>query len=79
MVRQCYTPIAARTVREALAELGCEAGPGTEEGRTAVYVYAYLKSSITGQGTRKKLHPVLSRKPVKKPILNLIINFAGYC
>jgi hypothetical protein len=51
MVRQCYTPIAAKTVKDALVGLGCEAGPNSETARTVVYVYAYLKSEITRQGS----------------------------
>jgi hypothetical protein len=50
MVRQCYTPIAARAVKDSLVELGCKAGDNTEDGRNVVYVYAYLMSEITKQG-----------------------------
>jgi hypothetical protein len=50
MVRQCYTPIAAKTVRDSLVELGCKTGPNPDDGRNVVYVYAYLISEITRQG-----------------------------
>jgi hypothetical protein len=50
MVRQCYTPIAARTVKEALVECGCKAGSNDDTGRNVVYVYAYLMGEVTRQG-----------------------------
>lgn len=50
MVRQCYTPIAAGTVKESLVELGCKAGSNSDSSRNVVYVYAYLMSDVTKQG-----------------------------
>ena len=45
-----YTPIAAKTVKDSLVELGCRAGSNEDTGRNVVYVYAYLMSDITKQG-----------------------------
>ncbi len=54
MVRLCYTPIAAKTVKEALVELGCRAGSNDDTGRNVVYVYAYLMSEVTKQGDEEE-------------------------
>jgi hypothetical protein len=57
MTRQCYTNVAAKCVKDSLVELGCEAGPGSDDGRDAVYVYAYLKSGVARQGDEDNLTP----------------------
>ncbi|MFA5628674.1 MAG: hypothetical protein WC958_00190 [Dehalococcoidales bacterium] len=54
MVRHCYTPIAAKSVKESLSELGCKVGPNANLGRDVVYVYAYLISDATKQGDEKE-------------------------
>jgi len=54
MVRQCFTPVAAKSVKDSLVELGCEAGDNKADDRTVIYVYAYLKSEITRQGGPKQ-------------------------
>ena len=54
MVRMCYTPIAARTVKEALVDLGCKAGSNEDTGRNVIYVYAYLISEVTKQGDEEE-------------------------
>jgi hypothetical protein len=73
MVRQCYTPIAAKTVKEALVELGCKAGSNNDTGRNVVYVYAYLMGEATRQGDEKaealpeKEAPAVKPSASKKP------------
>ena len=61
MVRQCFTSVAARSVKESLVELGCEAGSNSEDNRTVVYVYAYLKSDITRQGNEEDQTPAVKQ------------------
>jgi len=46
IARQCYTSDDARNVQSALIELGCDGAPGGED-KTSVYVYAYLKGTMT--------------------------------
>lgn len=46
IARQCFNDKDARLVEQALLELGCDGGSGGGDS-TTVYVYAYLKSSIT--------------------------------
>ena len=57
MVRQCFTPVAAKSVKESLVELGCEAGSNTEDSRSVVYVYAYLKIDVTKQDETRQEEP----------------------
>ena len=45
-VRQCYTNDDAKAAEEALLELGCDGGVGGGDD-TTVYVYAYLKGTMT--------------------------------
>jgi hypothetical protein len=46
IAKQCYTSDEARKVERALLNYGCDGGPsGGDE--TTVYVYAYLKGSMT--------------------------------
>ncbi len=63
MVRQCYTPIAAKTVKEALLDRGCKAGSNTDTGRNVIYVYAYLMSEITKQGDEEEEVPPAKETP----------------
>ena len=63
MVRQCYTPIAAKTVKDSLVELGCRAGSNEDTGRNVVYVYAYLMSDITKQGDEDEEASSVSQPP----------------
>lgn len=44
--RKCVSDEAARTVENALLELGCDGGDGGGD-NDAVHAYAYLKTSIT--------------------------------
>lgn len=46
IARQCYSDNAARKVEDALLKLGCDGGAGGGD-ETAVYVYAYLKGTMT--------------------------------
>jgi len=46
IARQCYTSDDARAVQSALIELGCDGAPGGGD-KTSVYVYAYLKGTMT--------------------------------
>jgi len=46
IARQCYTSDDARTVKNALLELGCDGAPRGGD-KTSVYVYAYLKGTMT--------------------------------
>ena len=46
IVRQCYTSDDARAVENALLELGCDGATGGGD-ETTVYVYAYLKGTMT--------------------------------
>ena len=46
IARQCYTSDAARKVERALLNHGCDGGGGGGD-ETTVYVYAYLKGSLT--------------------------------
>ena len=46
IARQCYTGDDARAVENALVELGCDGAPGKGD-KTSVYVYAYLKGTMT--------------------------------
>jgi hypothetical protein len=46
IARQCYTSDDARSVENALLELGCDGVPGRGD-KTSVYVYAYLKGTMT--------------------------------
>ena len=46
ITKQCHNNNDARIVETALHELDCDGGPGGGDEAT-VYVYAYLKSSIT--------------------------------
>ena len=46
IARQCYKHEDARTVEKDLCELGCDGGPGGGD-KTTVYVYAYLKGTMT--------------------------------
>lgn len=43
---QCHNSDDARAVEKALVKLGCDGGPGGGD-ETTVYVYAYLKGSMT--------------------------------
>ena len=43
---QCYDNESARNVEKALLELGCDGGAGGGDD-TTVYVYAYLKGTMT--------------------------------
>jgi hypothetical protein len=45
-VRQCYNNSDARAVEKSLLDLGCDGGGGGGDEST-VYVYAYLKGSMT--------------------------------
>ena len=45
-IRQCYNNEDARTVESKLLKLGCDGGAGGGD-ETTVYVYAYLKGSMT--------------------------------
>jgi hypothetical protein len=67
MVRQCYTPIAAKSVKEALVDRGCKPGPNEDSGRSVVYVYAYLMSEATRQGDKKEVTPTEKEAPAEKP------------
>jgi len=44
--RPCASNEAARNVEKALLDLGCDGGTGGG-GDDAIYVYAYLKTSVT--------------------------------
>ena len=44
--RQCFNDTDSRAVEKSLLELGCDGGSGGGD-NTTVYVYAYLKSSVT--------------------------------
>jgi len=46
IARQCYTSDDARAVENALVELGCDGVPGGGD-KTSIYVYAYLKGTMT--------------------------------
>ena len=46
IARQCHNNEDARTVETALVKLGCDGGPGGGD-ETTVYVYAYLKGTMT--------------------------------
>ena len=46
IARQCYTNDDARAVESTLLNLGCDGAPGGGD-KTSVYVYAYLKGSMT--------------------------------
>ena len=46
VVCQCYNNEDARTVESALHKLGCDGGAGGGD-ETTVYVYAYLKGTMT--------------------------------
>jgi hypothetical protein len=46
ITRQCQNNQAARNVEEALLKLGCDGGGGGGDDKT-VYVYAYLKGTMT--------------------------------
>ena len=46
IARQCYTSDDAIAVENALIELGCDGAPRTGD-KTSVYVYAYLKGTMT--------------------------------
>jgi hypothetical protein len=46
IARQCYSDDNARAVENALIELGCDGEPGGGD-ETSVYVYAYLKGTMT--------------------------------
>ena len=46
IARQCYNNNAARNVEDALLKLGCDGGAGGGD-QTSVYVYAYLKGTMT--------------------------------
>ena len=46
IARQCYDNESARNVEKALIELGCDGGAGGGDD-TTVYVYAYLKGTMT--------------------------------
>lgn len=46
IVRQCHTNEDARAVERALCQYSCDGGPGGGD-YTTVYVYAYLKGSMT--------------------------------
>ncbi len=67
MVRQCYTPIAAKAVKGSLVELGCEEGPNDEDGRNVIYVYAYLKGEVTRQGNEEEQTVAALESPVVPP------------
>ena len=45
--RECKNSDAARNVEKAILKLGCDGGPGGGD-NDAVFVYAYLKTAITG-------------------------------
>jgi len=45
-VRRCYTHTDARSVEANLLQLGCDGGKGGGD-ETTVYVYAYLKGTMT--------------------------------
>lgn len=44
--RECVDSQAARAVENSLLDQGCDGGPGGGDA-SAIYVYAYLKSSLT--------------------------------
>jgi hypothetical protein len=67
MVRQCYTPIAAKTVKDSLVELGCKAGSNEDTGRNVIYVYAYLMSEVTKQGDEEEQEPSSVSEPPAPP------------
>ena len=46
VTRQCYTNDDARAVENTLLTLGCDGAPGGGDD-TTVYVYAYLKGTMT--------------------------------
>ena len=46
IARQCYNDNDARIVEDALFELGCDGGTGGGD-QTTIYVYAYLKGTMT--------------------------------
>ena len=46
IARQCYDNESARNVEKALLELGCDGAAGGGDD-TTVYVYAYLKGTMT--------------------------------
>lgn len=46
IARQCYDDDDARTVEAGLVKFGCDGGPGGGD-KTSVYVYAYLKGTMT--------------------------------
>jgi len=46
IARQCYNNDDARAVENALLKLGCDGAPGGGD-ETTVYVYAYLKGTMT--------------------------------
>ena len=46
IARQCYNNNDARNVEEALLKLGCDGAPGGGD-QSTVYVYAYLKGTMT--------------------------------
>ena len=46
IARHCYDNESARNVEKALVELGCDGGAGGGDD-TTIYVYAYLKGTMT--------------------------------
>jgi hypothetical protein len=46
IARKCYNTADARTVEEMLIRFGCDGGAGGGD-ETTIYVYAYLKRSMT--------------------------------
>ena len=46
IARQCYTSANARAVETELLKLGCDGAPGGGD-ETSVYIYAYLKGTMT--------------------------------
>ncbi len=54
IARQCYNDNDARAVEKALFDLGCNGGIGGG-GHTTVYVYAYLKGTMTNPQTAMQL------------------------
>ena len=46
ITQQCHTDDAARAVESALLQFGCDGGAGGGDS-TSVYVYAYLKGTMT--------------------------------
>ena len=46
IIRQCHSNVAARSVKEALLQLGCDCEIDGDDEK-AVYVYAYIKRPMT--------------------------------